>query len=454
MIKLNDEIIVTTEKLTSSGEAIARLGEEKLVVFIKNALCNEKLKIKIIHINKRFLKGEIIEIIEPSKYRIKPFCNIYNACGSCNFQMCGYDYQIEQKNIILNELFKDITNNIKPIIKSPKTANWRHKVQFPVRETKVSKRVIIGYFKENSHDITDVKFCPLQPKIINEITEFIRKNYIYGCYNEKNKKGLLKNILFRISNSTNDILLTFVLNIKEEDFKSKINNNFTGFSDKLKSEFKNIKGIFVNFNNENTNKILGDVTLKISGEDFIEESLKDKKYKIGSTSFFQVNPESAVNLFDIVKENIKENSTILDAYGGVGAIGIYVSDKAKLITLVEENKNATLCAKENFKINNVKSYEILTGDAKEQFLKFKNENKRFDYVILDPPRSGCDLKSGGLDIISSLARNIIYVSCNPMTLKRDSEYLLENGFNIKSISGVDLFPHTFHIECVAVFERK
>ena len=454
MIKLNDEIIVTTEKLTSSGEAVARYTEDKLVVFVKNALPDEKLKIKITHVNKRFLKGEITEIIEPSVNRIKPFCRIYNACGSCNFQICSYDYQIKQKNIILKELFQDITDNIYPVIKSPEEINWRHKVQFPTRETKNSKRVKIGYFKENSHDITDIKFCPVQPEIINEITEFLRKNYTLGCYIEKNKKGHLKNILFRISHNSGDILLTFVLNLKEQEFKNETKDYFKKFSDKIKSEFKHIKGVFVNFNFEHTNKIVGNTTLKISGEDFIEEKLNDKTYKIGSVSFFQVNPKSAVNLFNIVKENIKDNSTILDAYGGVGAIGIYVSNKAKSITLVEENKNATACAEENFKINNIKNFEILTGDAKEQFIKFKRENKKFDYVILDPPRSGCDIKDGGLDIISSLTDNIIYVSCNPITLKRDAKYLAENNFKLNSVTGVDLFPHTFHIECVAVFERN
>ena len=178
----------------------------------------------------------------------------------------------------------------------------------------------------------------------------------------------------------------------------------------------------------------------------------DKNYKIGATSFFQVNPKSAVNLFDIVKENIEPNSTVLDAYGGVGAIGIYVSEKASKITLVEENENAISMAYDNFKMNNIENFEILEGDAKKHFLNFEKQKRSFDYVILDPPRSGCD--KDGLKAISKLAKNIIYVSCNPQTLRRDMSYLIEDGFIPQFIQGVDLFPYTHHIETVCVFKRK
>ena len=453
-MNINDEIIVTTEKLTSTGDAVIRFGEDNLVIFVKGALPDEKLKIKIISKNKTFLKGEILEILDASPYRIKPLCPLYNACGSCNFQICNYDYQIIQKDKILKEIFGGIVDEklIKPFVKSPVNKAYRHKIQFPARRTKNSKRMLLGYFKENSHELVNIKFCPMQPDIINNLAQFIRDNFGLDCYDEKTRKGFLKNIVIRLNSAEDSILITFAVNIKKEDFKD-YKKEMLAFSDKLRSDFPEIKGIFVNFNPCFNNKILSDETIKISGEDYIDEILEDKIYKIGSTSFFQVNPASAVNLFNIVKENIPYNSDILDAYGGVGAIGIYVSDKAKSITLVEENENATVCAGENFKLNKIEKYEILSGDAKEHFLNFKKEGKRFDCVILDPPRSGCDIKEGGLDIISSLTNKIIYVSCNPMTLKRDAMYLNSIGFKIKSLTGVDMFPYTFHIESVMVFER-
>lgn len=452
MIKINDIVEVEIEKLVYGGDGLARYKDEKFVIFVKNSLPQDKLKIKITALNKKFARGEILEIIN-SPNRIKPFCALYNACGSCDCQIAQYEYLIQQKTEILKDIFKNIIeeNKIYPVIPSKNDKSYRHKIQFPASQTKNSKRIILGYYKENSHDLTNIKYCPVQPEIMNEIAQFIRDNFELDCFCEKTSKGLLKNVLARISSYNNDILLTLVLNCTQDEF-SAFDNKIFKFFKKITKKFNNIKGGFVNFNPQKTNKILGNDTLKITGENFIIENLNDKIYKIGATSFFQVNPKTAISLFDVVKENIKPNSTILDAYGGVGAIGIYISEKASHITLVEEDENAILMAKENFKLNNIKNYEILKGDAKKHFIDFKKENKKFDYVILDPPRSGCEKE--GLCAIAKLAKNIIYVSCNPQTLKRDMSYLSEEKFKPQFIQGVDLFPYTHHIETVCLFERE
>jgi len=451
LIKLNDVIEVEIEKLVYGGDGLARFGNENFVIFIKNSLPKDKLKVKITSLNKKFARAEIVEILN-SPNRIKPFCALYNACGSCDCQISTYDYLIEQKTQILKDIFKNIIpeDKIYPVILSPDDKFYRHKIQYPVAQTKNSKRILMGYYEKNSHDLINIKYCPVQPEIINEIAQFIRDNWELDCYSEKKHQGLLKNVLTRISNATNDILLTLVLNCNENNFIEYESKVFKFFK-KITTQFASIKGGFVNFNPKKTNKILGDDILKIYGEDFILEKLGNKSYKIGATSFFQVNPKSAVNLFDVVKENIKPNSTILDAYGGVGAIGIYVSEKASKITLVEENENAISMAYDNFRINNIENYEILEGDAKKHFIDFEKQNRKFDYIILDPPRSGCEKE--GLKAISKLAKNIIYVSCNPQTLRRDMSYLIEDGFEPKFIQGVDLFPYTHHIESVVLFER-
>ena len=141
------------------------------------------------------------------------------------------------------------------------------------RETKNSKRVLLGYFKENSHDLTNIKFCPLQPEIMNRIAQFIRENYTLGCYNETKTKGLLKHVITRISADSGYILITFVLNTNQDEFTEKYENQIFRFAKKLSSNFKEIKGIFVNFNPKNSNNILGLDTIKILGEDFILEKL-------------------------------------------------------------------------------------------------------------------------------------------------------------------------------------
>lgn len=458
LIKLNDTVELTIEKLIYTGEGLARFGDEKFVVFVKGALPNEKIKTKIVSLNKHFARGEILEIISASKFRTSPICPLYNACGSCNLGIADYDYLLENKTKILKELFSNFVDekNIFDVIKSPDIKQYRHKIQYPCRQTKNSKRILMGYFKNNSHDLTNIKFCPLQPDFIGEITQYLRENFPFDCYCEKKDKGLLKNVLYRISCASKDTFLTFVLNCDEKNYKKHYEEKFVSFSKKINSKYPNVIGVFANLNNKKTNKIVLGCSIKIFGEEFLKETLENayqkREFKISPDSFFQVNPKAAVELFDVVRKNIKENSTVLDAYGGVGAIGIWASDRAKTITLVEENKQACQSAKENFELNNIQNFEVFSGDAIKHFNNFKKENKKFDYVILDPPRSGVEKE--GLKDIAPLAKNIIYVSCNPQTLKRDMKELIEIGFKPKFVQGVDMFPYTNHIESVVLFEKE
>ena len=453
MIKVGNIIEVCVEKAVYGGDGLCYFGDDKFVVFVENSVVMDKLRVEIVSLNKRFARGKIIEIVKPSPYRIKPFCPLYNACGSCQAQEYDYDFLLEQKRNVLTDIFKNLVDESKiySVIKSPQTKCYRHKIQYPARQTKNSKRILLGYFKKKSHNLTNIKFCPVQPDIINVIAEYIRKNFPFECYSEETSKGLLKNVLFRINSSLSEISIVFVLNIQKEGFKI-FKKSFEKFGLNLADDFKEIKGVFVNFNPKNTNTILSDSTLKVAGCDYILEHLEDKCYKLGATSFFQINPLCAVKVFNIVKENIQKNSNILDAFGGVGAIGIWACDKAKKITLIEQNENAVEMAKENFEINRVSNYEILSGDAKKYFLNFQKEKRIFDCTILDPPRSGCEKE--GLESIAKISKKIIYVSCNPQTLKRDIEYLIKENFKVKFIQGVDLFPYTYHIESVCVLERQ
>ncbi len=461
MIKQNDEIELRIEKLTYQGSALGRYYSEKspdgFVVFVKNAAPCDLVKVKITKVNKSYATGEVLEIIEPSKERVKPFCPLFNACGGCCYQYLNYDYLLEQKNNMLKEAFLklDVQPEFLEPVKSPQDKGFRHKIQYRVSQTKNSKRLLIGYFREKSHDIVNIKYCPIQPHLADEIAQYIRENWTFGGYVEKTHKGFLRSLILRFSSDLKNALITFVINFKKDEF-SRYESDFGEFFKQLGQKFPQIKGVSVNFNPDKTNKILGDEFTCAWGEDFIYETLESadfkRVYKISPASFFQVNPKCAVEIFNEVKKNIKENSTVLDAYGGVGAIGIWTSDKARKIYLVEENAQAVIDAKENFKLNNCKSYEVFLGDAKEQFRKFLKEKKKFSHVILDPPRKGSDNEA--LEVISKLTNSIIYVSCNPQTLVRDIKILQEFGFKAKTARAFDMFPYSYHIESVTVIERE
>ena len=450
-MKNGDIIELKIEKIVYSG---AGLGfYDGIAVFIKKTVPEDIVRARLTKLKKSYAEARLIEVIEPSPHRTKPICPLQNACGSCNLQFVDYEFLIEQKEQMLYEAFRDNLPKEKflPFEKSPKTENYRKKAQYPIGETKNSKRILAGYYREQTHEITNIKFCPIQPPVFDKLIDFIRENWEFGAWCKYNKNGLLRQVVARINNA-GEIMLTLVL--KCETLPKKI--DLSKFQEKLQKEFPEIVSLYLNFNPTEGNRILGEKFELIYGEGTLRETLeyKDnkKEYKIGAESFFQTNPACASQIFSYIKEHTQGDKTILDAYGGVGAIGIWVSDEAKKIALVEENKNAIQMAKENFKLNNIKNYEVYEGDAKVQLNNFYIKKKTFDCAIIDPPRKGSD--KGALDILTKITDKIIYMSCNPETLARDVKILEEKGFECESVKGFDMFPWTHHIEAVAIIRKK
>lgn len=450
---MNNEFIVKIKKMINDGFALGKIDD--LPVFVEGAAVGETVKVELTKVNKNYLVGKIIEIIEPSAYRVKPICSLHNVCGSCNWQYMEYSEQLRQKqNIVAETLgrFASYNGKIENIIASPQIKEYRCKVQMPVSQTKVSKRILSGYYKKNSHELINIKYCPMQPDIINKINEFIKKeaqNYNISGYNEKTHSGLLKHIVFRISSDLSQILLIFVLN---SDF---VDKNIKKLSEVLLDNFSEITGVCANFNSKRTNVILGKETVKIVGNSFYIENLGDYKYQVSANSFFQVNPLCAKEIFNKVKELIStriELPTILDAYSGVSSFGVWLSNIASNVVCVEEVESASIDAKENIKINNIKNLEIINGDAALEFEKLIDKGIKFDLSVTDPPRKGCSVESIN-NLVKLTNKYIVYVSCNIATLARDMKILNEHGFKTIFVQPADLFPNTYHVETIALFEK-
>lgn len=478
-MKVLDEIIVEVEKLSNLGFGIARLNElGGLVVFIENACPGDKAKVKITKLTKNYANAQIIEIIEPSEHRVEPFCAMQKVCGGCQLQFIDYDYQLQLKKEIIEDAMRTIGGGIdveiKDPIQSPEIKNYRHKVQYPIAQTKVSKRILAGYFKPKSHEIVNIKHCPIQPEICDTIIEFIRNSafdYAISGYNEKKHAGDLRHVVLRVSKATGKILVTLVVNSKKTFEK------LTDFAQNIYDNFKEVSGVCVNFNPKQTNVIMGQETELIAGKEFVKERILDKTFRIGPNTFFQINPKSAENIFSYVKEYISSNFAgkclsdldekttdktglpiVLDAYAGVTSFGITISDVSRKVVSVEENKEAVALASEIIELNEIKNVELHNMEAQKFFEKELNTKKRrFDVVILDPPRKGCSEES--LNYALQLCKKdspskIIYVSCNPATLARDLKYLTSKGAKVESIQPFDMFCHTYHIESVAVINIK
>lgn len=453
-MQIGEEYIVDVEKMVNEGDSLARINSTP--VFISGGCPEDRLKVKIAKINKNYLTADIIEIIEASKYRAKPVCALHNVCGSCNWQHISYDEQLKQKQQIVKETLKHIAGidyDVKETISSPFVQEYRCKVQLPVSQTKVSKRILTGYYKKNSHELINIKYCPMQPQIINEITEYIKsevQNLNITAYNEKNNNGLLRHIVYRISSDLTQILIIFVVNA------DKIDSSIKNLANKLLNKYPQIVGVCANFNNKKTNVIMSYNTTKVCGNDYYIETLKNIKYRVSANSFFQVNPKCAALIFNTVKELIKSRTdlpTILDAYSGVSSFGIWLSNIASKVVCIEEIQSASNDAMENIKLNNIQNIEIRNGDAASEFNSLIKSNTKFDVSLIDPPRKGCS-ESAIENLIKLTKKYIVYVSCNPSTLARDVKLLNANGFALKYVQPVDMFPHTYHVETIALLEKQ
>ncbi|MBP3821039.1 23S rRNA (uracil(1939)-C(5))-methyltransferase RlmD [bacterium] len=448
-MKIGEEFEVTIEKISNLGLGICRVNG--FVIFVENSCPNDRLKIKISKLNKNFGHGFITEILEPSVHRTVPFCPMQKVCGACQFQHIDYNYQLEIKRQIVKETIHNIGGidiEIPSPIPSPQIKNYRRKIQYPVSETKNSKRILAGYYKQSSHELLNIKYCPIQPKICDEIIEFIRENApkfnIHG-YIEQKHSGDLRHIVIRSSSINNKNLVCLVVN------NNKISQNLENFAKAIYENFEEVSGVCINLNNKKSNIILGNKTVFIVGNKHIEEYINGKKFLISAETFFQVNPRSAENIFKYVKDYIKNNfkePLVLDAYAGISAFGICISDVAEKVVTIEENNNSVELAKKSVELNKIDNIEIHCGDAGEYF---SNEKRLFDVVIIDPPRKGCSIRS--LNEAYRLCKDtIIYVSCNPATLARDLKYLKQKGCIIESIQPFDMFCHTYHIENTAIIK--
>lgn len=445
----NNIVTLNIEKLSNLGYGIAKV--DGYVVFVEGACPGDIVSAKITKANKNFANAKTVEVLTPSKHRIEPFCAMQKVCGACQLQFIDYDYQLELKRQIVEDAMRSIANidiEIQKTIASPEIKNYRHKIQYPISETKVSKRILAGYYKPQTHEIVNIKHCPIQPEICDRIVDFIREHafdFKISGFNEKKHSGDLRHVVIRASAENGKLLVTLVVN------STKTFGRLKDFATAIFNEFEDIAGVCVNFNSQKTNVILGKKSECIAGAGFIEEKLLGKTFTIGANTFFQVNPKSAENIFKYVKDFIQnnyENPIILDAYAGISTFGICVSDVAQKVVTVEENSESTERAKESLKINKIFNVEIYNSDAADFF---KNEKRVFDISIVDPPRKGCT-KEALAELVRLTKGHIIYVSCNPATLARDLKFLIEKGCRVESIQPFDMFCHTYHVENVAIIK--
>ena len=483
MCNKNDEFELEITDLGSTGEGIGKIGGYTL--FVKDALIGDKVRVKVMKTKKNYGYARMLEIIEPSEYRVESECPVARQCGGCQLQHCSYEKQLSWKEekvanclrriggvpVYTEEKYRKYKNAeeqqnaentaesktpiiMEPILRMDKPVHYRNKAQFPVGYDKDGNPVA-GFYAGRTHSIIPQTDCLIQhecnKQIVETVLEFMKK-YNVTAYDEKKNRGIVRHILTRVGKATGEVMVCLVINAKKlpysEEFVEMIKNCGINLE---------IKSITVNINRENTNVILGEKVETLYGQSYIEDYIGDIKYRISPLSFYQVNPEQTKKLYQTALEfaDIKEGEVVWDLYCGIGTISLFMAREAAKVCGVEIVPQAIEDAKQNAKLNNITNAEFFVGAAEDvvptQYEK-SGGRLRADVVTLDPPRKGCDEKL--LDTVVKMAPSrIVYVSCDPGTLARDVKVLTDKGYEVKRVRACDMFGGSFHVETVVLLSQ-
>lgn len=376
-------------------------------------------------------------------------CRYSSKCGGCKYMGQSYEEQLKTKQKMVNNLIRQY-GPVESIIGMENPYNYRNKVHAVLSGDRQGN-IYAGTYESGTHRVVSIDSCLLDNEkadaIICTIAELM-KSFKYKPYNEDTHRGFLRHILIRTAHATGEILVTLVAG--ETVFPSK--NNFIKALTKAHPE---ITSIVLNINNKNTSMILGEREQILYGKGYIEDILCKKRFKISSKSFYQINSLQTEILYKTAMDcaELKGTEKIMDAYSGIGTIGIAASDMVKEVVGVESNKDAVNDAKVNLKFNNCKNVRYVLADAGEFMHSEALAGNKYDIVFMDPPRAGSDEKFINA-VVKLSPEKVVYISCNPKTLARDLELFRKKGYKMKKCIPVDMFPWTDCTEAVCLLTRK
>jgi len=448
-VKQGDEIEAEITDLAYGGEGVARY--EGYTIFVHEGLPGDKAIIKVTEAKKNFARARIKKIIQDSESFTQPVCPHFKECGGCQWLHLKYDEQLKYK-------IKFITHNMEHLAKMPdapygkmikgrSSLHYRNRMQYKLAFKK--DRLIMGFYKEGSHDVISISECFIANEKINEVAAIIismlndlKKEVT--LYDEEKHKGYLRQIAIR-TNQKNELLITFIV------ARDEIKRFITDIGRELTENMPEVKGVTVNFNTKLGNRVFGDREQAVFGERYLTERVEDIKFMLGSDTFFQVNTKRLFDMLDFIDRHTKKGANVVDLYGGIGALTLPLHKKFSSISIVEVNPASVELLKEIIALNSVTNAKPVLSDAETGTTAVLNEEMP-DTIIVDPPRKGIH-ESALLAIKNSSARTLIYISCNPVTFARDMA-LLKDTFDPVEITPADLFPNTYHVETLACLKRK
>ena len=463
--EVGQKLEIEIEKIVFGGEGLGRV--DGFAVFVPMSMPGDKLEIDIISVKKSYARGLITRIIEPSKDRIEDLSKVsFEDFDGCDFGMLKYEKQLEYKDKMLEEVLTKISGidlenvQVGKIIGSDEKVNYRNKTAEPF--FKKDGIIQTGFYSRKSHNVFLAKESLLKSEIakmiidkfLQKVNSFSGTKKEFKVFNEINNTGFLKQIMVR-NNEKNEVMIIVIVN------KNSQYNQLSKILEEMYDENECIKSVYISVKTEQNNVILGK-NIHLFGSQYLEEEMEGLKFKIYPNSFFQINKKQALKLYDTAIEFLNEEKnnknngkiyekTVIDAFSGTGTIAMMLSKNIKKVIGIESVESSTLAAKLTAHENSIQNVEFVNGKVEKELPKIlKREN--IGAIVFDPPRRGIEeiaLKS----VIKNKIEKIVYISCNPATFARDVKILTENGYVLKKITPVDMFPQTAHIEVVGLLEK-
>ncbi|WP_163652566.1 23S rRNA (uracil(1939)-C(5))-methyltransferase RlmD [Listeria sp. PSOL-1] len=452
-VKLGQELPVTIKRIGINGEGIGYF--KKTIVFVKGALTGEEVVVEVIKVASNYIVAKLKKIKRKAVDRMVPPCPVYEACGGCQLQHLTYEAQLVFKKDLVKQALERYTSfdlskmKIRDTIGMDEPFRYRNKSQFQVRKDHFNQ-INTGLFGAESHDLVPIEDCLVQDertmKLNNTVRDLLKK-FKVSIYNERKGTGIVRTIVTRVGVKTNEMQLVLVTNGRDFPNISELIKEVCSFHPELVSIVQNI-------NTSKTSLIFGEETRLLYGKSHLTEKLNQLVFDLSARAFFQLNPVQTEKLYQEVRHafSFSGNEKLVDAYCGVGTIGLALSNEVAEVRGMDVIPEAISDAKENARKNGVDHVHYEVGQAEELFPKWIKEGYEPDAVVVDPPRTGLDD-----ELLRTLLRvrpkQLVYVSCNPATLAKDLAVLAKR-FRIRYIQPVDMFPMTSHVECVVRMQRR
>jgi 23S rRNA (uracil1939-C5)-methyltransferase len=455
---------VTIENIGAEGKSIARV--DNVVVFVKGAVPGDVADLQVFRKKGRFMEARVVKYHSFSDQRTEPFCEHFGVCGGCKWQHLPYDRQLHYKEQQVVDAFRHIAGveipQALPILASDPTTLYRNKLEYtfsnrrwlldeeaasdvPLEHTNAVGLHVPGRFDK----VVDLNTCYLQGDPTNQVRNYMRELALekgLTFYDHRSNEGLLRNLIIRTS-TLGEVMVILSVQFDVPELYEVL--------EAVKVRFPDLTSLMYVVNPKKNETLYDQEIIAYSGRDHIFEQLENLKFKIGPKSFFQTNSYQALKLYQVTREfaELTGSEVLYDLYTGTGTIANFMAGGASRVVGIESVPESIEDAKVNSILNGIENTSFFAGDMKDIFTEsFIRENERPDVIITDPPRAGMHAKVVE-QLLKIAPRKIVYVSCNPATQARDVE-LLTKSYKVTRIQPVDMFPHTHHVENVALLELK